>query len=197
MFNKLPQIIKIYNSKSVEGIEPSMIYTDLLMNINRIIYFMHVKLSFSLYGEVVMLSVQNCILILQIWRYNKSISNEFKIKWICLIFSYISVFIFTPGIPEFVWQLLISTVSGLNLISKVPQIIANQNSKSTGQLSFQTFMISFIRTSCRLFTVIKESSDIFVITNIFLSMSQYMIIMLQIMYFTKYNSSKHNVIKKV
>ena len=188
MFNKLPQIMKIWKNKSVEGIEASMIYTDLLMNINRILYFQHVNLAFSLYGEVVMLCIQNCILIAQIWFYSKSISTTSKIRCFSFTWIYISIFIFSSGIPEYIWRLLITTVGILNLVSKIPQIITNHRSKSTGQLSFQTYFISFIRTSWRMLTILRESSDIFVILNIFLSMSQYLIILSQIVYFARLSS---------
>ena len=146
MINKLPQIMKIWKNKSVEGIEPSMIYTDLLLNINKTIYFHHTNLAFSLYGEFVILCIQNIILLFQIWFYSKSISAESKIKYSSLTLIYVSIFVFIQGIPEFIWRLLISTASIINLISKIPQIITNYRSKSTGQLSFQTYFINFIRT---------------------------------------------------
>ena len=169
VFNKIPQILKIYNSKSGKGIVAQMIYTDLLMNLNRMLYFMHTDMPFSTYGELLLMSVQNCMIVALLWKYNDQISSTEKISTLVFFVVYIAYFVHGNYVPEQAWLLLISTVTFLNFVSKGPQIAKNFREKSTGELSFPTYFMSFLRNLGRLFTVLKESSDLNILLACFIS----------------------------
>ena len=179
-FNKFPQIIKILNAQSAKGLLISMFYLDNLINLNKMLYYYHIGLQFNLYGEVIVLFIQNLIIIALIWKYNKEITLFSKIRDVLLVILYISFFLIYPSIPEFMWKSLISSVSLINLASKMPQIISNFKEKSTGVLSLHMILMSAIRTFARLATLARGTSDIYVLANAFLSHFQYLVLLFQI-----------------
>ena len=44
------------------------------------------------------------------------------------------------------------------LVSRIPQILQNYTSKSTGQLSFMTYAMNFMGTLARVFTTLQEKN---------------------------------------
>lgn len=183
MLNKVPQIIKIYKNKNAEGLLLSMFYIDLFMGINMILYYRHLGLSFNLYGEICMLWVQNIALIFMIREYNKETSSLIKLRDVVCIFGYMIFFSYATFLPDFIWKSLISSAALLNVSSKTPQIILNFRTKSTGQLSFQTWFISFFRNLWRLITIIQTTQNPYVIGNILLSVTEFFIFCAQIIFY--------------
>ena len=68
---KRPQIIKIFNAKSVEGISKYMFYTEILMLINSSGFSIQANIPFSVYGESVIILFQNFLIVLMFWVYSK------------------------------------------------------------------------------------------------------------------------------
>mmetsp|Transcript_17244 Transcript_17244/g.12316 ORF Transcript_17244/g.12316 Transcript_17244/m.12316 type:complete len:149 (-) Transcript_17244:321-767(-) len=122
-------------------------------------YSYHKGVHFSVYGENAVIGVQNLIIILLYWKYNKSI--QWKEKLFCVLFFLIYCFILFSDkvIPETLWKLIVSSNILVIFGSRLPQIFANYSNKSTGQLSFITFFLSFMGSAVRLMTVIYETND--------------------------------------
>ena len=157
---KLPQIIKIFKAKSVEGISKYMFYTEILMLINSSGYSMQAKIPFSVYGESVIILVQNFLIVLMFWVYSKDIGAPEK----ALLFAFFSGYSFVlfsgnEFLDKAQWDLVQKSNLFLSLISRVPQIITNFSNKSTGQLAFFTFLLSFLGVIARLGTVLFETDD--------------------------------------
>ncbi len=55
----------------------------------------HTGLSFTVYGEAVIIMVQNCIITLLVWNYNKSIGTIEKLMVMAFLSSY-AVLLFDP-----------------------------------------------------------------------------------------------------
>ena len=68
---KMPQIIKILKSKSVEGINPLLYYMESVNYFNIAAYGVHRNLAFTIYGENVFSLVQDIIIIFLIWAYSR------------------------------------------------------------------------------------------------------------------------------
>jgi mannose-P-dolichol utilization defect protein 1 len=157
---KVPQIAKILKNKSVEGISKYMFYTEILMLMHSSGYSIQAAIPFSVYGESLIILVQNFLIVLMFWAFSKEIGVAEKIG-VFLFFSAYSFVLFSGNtyLDKDMWELVQKSNLGLSLISRVPQIITNFNNKSTGQLSFFTFLLSFIGVLARLGTVLFETDD--------------------------------------
>jgi len=71
---KVPQIVKILKSGSVEGINAVSYYVETINLISTAGLSIHLGLDFWVYGETLVITVQNLIIILMIWAINKNIS---------------------------------------------------------------------------------------------------------------------------
>ena len=80
---------------------------------------------------------------------------------IFLFFSSYSFVLFSGNtyFDKEMWELVQKSNLGLSLISRVPQILTNFQNKSTGQLSFFTFLLSFLGVLARLGTVLFETDN--------------------------------------
>ena len=61
--------------------------------------------------------------------------------------------------PEEAWNYIAGSSTFMMIISKVPQIVTNFNSQSTGNLAFVTYFLNFAGIIARFATVIIESDD--------------------------------------
>ena len=122
---------------------------------------MHQKLAFSVYGENAIILVQNAIVILLIYYYDKSVSFGEKIVFMLFMGAYLTWLIMDVNVPEEVWPTLSGCTVLLNIASRVPQIITNFQNKSTGVLAFFTFLLAWVGGLVRLATVCIESDDLF------------------------------------
>lgn len=64
VFMKVPQIIKIFNEKSAEGLKATMFYLDYLMLLQVAAFSVYDELPFTVYGESFFLLVQDIIIII-------------------------------------------------------------------------------------------------------------------------------------
>jgi mannose-P-dolichol utilization defect 1 len=157
---KLPQIIKIFKAQSVEGISKYMFYTEILMLINSSGYSIQAKIPFSVYGESLIILSQNFLIVLMFWVYSKEITAAEK-ALLFVFFSAYSFVLFSGNdfLDKALWDLVQKSNLILSLISRVPQILTNFSNKSTGQLAFFTFLLSFLGVLARLGTVLFETDD--------------------------------------
>ena len=129
---------------------------------------MHSKIPFSVYGDNLIILMQNFVIVLLLWTFNKQISAVEKLFCFVLMTSY-SYFLFSDVfLTEEQWQyvaqsnLLLSNISFficVVVLSRVPQIYTNFVNKSTGQLAFLTFFLAFAGVVARLGTVLVETND--------------------------------------
>ena len=119
--------------------------------------------------------VQNFLIILLIWNYNKTVGFIEKVVVSVFFMAYGYVMFKTTMITPEVWTLISSSssmlskyiyifssnlfLSKIDIIAKVPQILTNFRNKSTGQMAFFTFLLSFLGSVARLGTVMVESDD--------------------------------------
>ena len=79
---RVPQIMKIFVARSSEGIAPLMFYLESMVMLNICGFARTHELPFSLYGDNLLLTLQNIVIIAQMWLYDKSITFEHKMFWL-------------------------------------------------------------------------------------------------------------------
>ena len=83
------------------------------------------------------------------------------------------------------------TITLIVVLSRVPQIFTNFRNKSTGQLAFLTFFLSFAGSAARLATVMFETNDFLFQLTFILSVALNGFIVLQ--FFLYWNSSQGKI----
>ena len=131
-------------------------------------------IPFTVYGESLIIMVQNFVIIQLIWNYNKTVGFVEKLLVSVFFMAYGYTMFKTTMITPELWTLISSSSSllskyiylifinpfcSLDIIAKVPQILTNFRNKSTGQMAFVTFLLSFLGSVARLGTVLVESED--------------------------------------
>ncbi|KAF8990341.1 hypothetical protein BDQ17DRAFT_369926 [Cyathus striatus] len=160
---KVPQIILILRASSARGLSlPSASLETLAYCINTA-YAARNHFPFSTYGENAFLSIQNVFITLLIILYTPVFSHTVKQRRQ----RNLALFgVLVPlGLLTLVWCPLqmLTTLQALSLplalTSKLPQIIQNQRSRSTGQLSVFAVLAQCLGCAARLFTTATEVKD--------------------------------------
>ena len=76
-------------------------------------------IPFSVYGEALIICVQNFVIILMIWNYNKAIGMAEKFLTFAFFCAY-AYLLFNNLLSESQWQLVSSSSTGLGFLSKCP-----------------------------------------------------------------------------
>ncbi len=188
---KLPQIIKILSNKSVEGIAKSLFYIEIFMLINTSAISISKSIPFSVYGESIIILLQNFLIVLLFWVYSKDIGAAEK-GLMFLIFSGYSFILFVQNnmIDDKMWEIIGQSNMVLLILSRVPQIITNFQNKSTGQLAFITFLLGFLGGIARLGTVLVETDDFLYQLQFIVGVALSGIIVLQFVMYWNNNGEK-------
>ena len=129
---KVPQILKIVRAGSCQGVTATAYYFELLVYANTLGYSRHLQLSFSVYGETVIILGQNLLVLALIYNYDKTIGTVEKLAFVAFISVYLTVLLMDSVVPEHVWPLVSSSCIIFNMLSRVPVIYQNFVSKGTG-----------------------------------------------------------------
>lgn len=140
---KFPQLFRIAASRSGQGILPSMFYIESFMYIIAGNYNIHIQSPFSVYGENFFLLLQNFVIIGLLWTFQKDNKRSTQILVAVGMVSLFTYLWTGTYVPEGVWQLLMNLQFLMISYSRLPQIINNFTTKSTGQLSIVTFFLNF------------------------------------------------------
>eukprot|EP00903_Cladosiphon_okamuranus_P009627 g9163.t1 len=151
---KAPQISKIIAAKSVDGLAPSSIYSDLVIYIVNAVYHIVSGSPFSAYGEIMTILVQNTMIVILLWYYMKDRPSALGIAGLIALFAGTTVG--CAMLPMEQLMLLPYTNLPLIVIAKVPQIMINHKNGHTGQLASITTMLNFFGASVRILTTIQE-----------------------------------------
>lgn len=109
----------------------------------------------STYGEAVVISFQNALLVVICWRFNKT--NIATSVVLTVLYAAITVAMLKTPTELQPYLMIIST--GTNVIAKVPQILSNFSNGNTGVLSLVTTLLQFGGNLARVFTTITETND--------------------------------------
>ncbi|GAA5864311.1 hypothetical protein JCM8547_005782 [Rhodosporidiobolus lusitaniae] len=156
---KLPQIISVVSSGSAKGLSLSSYVLDTAATAITVAYNIRRENPFSTYGEMLFLLVQNAVLIVLITGYSPRPTLP-RLVPIAVLFSSLAYALSsTSFIPDSTLSFLQTLTIPLSLSSKVPQILQNFRSGSTGQLSAFLVINSLAGCVARVFTTRTETND--------------------------------------
>jgi mannose-P-dolichol utilization defect 1 len=184
---KLPQILKILDAKSAEGIA---VTTVLLETFGYVYNFAaHVRMHYpiSTYGDFAVLIIQNLVILLLMYRYSNRLATG-----IIILTGYVSMLLLMCS-PFFPLRILETMTLGnvvLSVASRVPQIARNSSSKSTGTLSAITCWGVFLGASARVFTTLQDVDSVNILVGYITGACLNGVIAFQVLYYHPSASKK-------
>jgi mannose-P-dolichol utilization defect protein 1 len=177
----VPQIVKILNAKSTEGISIMSVLLDLMAITFHISYSFVKGFPFSAWGDGTFVGIQTAIIAALVFFYgHKSLLKSI----IFVIFYAVITYVLMGGMTsiEYLW-----TAQGFNvpilLIGKLSQAVTNYKNNSTGQLSAVTCFMLLAGSSARIFTSIQETGDTMMIIIYAVSTFANAVIVAQLLYY--------------
>lgn len=153
---KLPQVIKVWHSKSAVGISLVNVCMDLFAVTANVVYSYSSQFPFSSWGDSLFILFQTLLIVILVFYYNisKRAASAFAFIYCSLLF-----FLVSDIVPNsFLWNAQFISIP-LMFYGKMTQCYVNQQNKSTGQLSMATCILLFLGSSVRVFTSIQETGD--------------------------------------
>ncbi|GAU90385.1 hypothetical protein RvY_02805 [Ramazzottius varieornatus] len=177
---KVPQILKLYGSKSGAGISLPSLYLELFAIITTLAYSLFYEFPFSAWGESFFLLIETAIIVMmvQVYRRNTMHAMTFLVVQLSII-----GLIMSGLIPEKVLKVLQASQMVVVLMSKLIQIVENQKNRSTGQLSLIMMVLLTAGSVARIFTSIQETGDALVVLTYVASSLANGVILGQILYY--------------
>ncbi|KAI8108232.1 hypothetical protein M9434_006261 [Picochlorum sp. BPE23] len=175
---KVPQIVKLVSSSSAQGLNPTSFEIETFCATVAATYgFVH-KLSFNAFGESVAIGLQNIVLLFLIYKYQKRSLGRRVVVLVGLM-TWLAA---AQGghLTAELLNKLFDLNSIILLVSRIPQITQNYRSKSTGQLSFITYLMNFLGTMARVFTTLQEQGGAAMLRGVIMSMVMNGIVVMQI-----------------
>jgi len=153
---KVPQILKMMNNNSSDGISSTSTLLDLFMTFTTLAYGFTKGLPFASYGDTLFVFLQTAVILTLIPWYKKNMPL-FTIYLAISIFASYATYVkmFTIDLITLFQQAQVPLV----IISRGIQILTNFGNKSTGQLSGITYFLSFAGCASRVFTSLVDAKD--------------------------------------
>lgn len=159
---KFPQIIKILNAKSAEGISFLGVFLELLALTAAVAYNYAKGFPFSSWGEGFFLVLQTVTIGFLVLSYG----NQTTQAWSFLLTYCAVLYVLVSGLtPIYVLWLFQASTIPMILSSKIVQARANYLNGSTGQLSAITVFMLSLGSLARIFTSIQETGDLLIIVT--------------------------------
>ncbi|KAG6444029.1 mannose-P-dolichol utilization defect 1 protein homolog [Manduca sexta] len=184
---KVPQIIKILNSKSAQGINVYGVYLELFAITANFAYSYVMGFPFSAWGEGTFLAIQTAIIACLVLHYGGAPIKAagFLGAYVGLVSALIGGF--TP--TDVLWTMQAVNVP-IILIAKSIQVITNYKNGSTGQLSAITCFLLFGGSIARIFTSIQETGDFIIILTYCVSTAANGALVLQLCWYWNVDATK-------
>ncbi|KAJ8031173.1 Mannose-P-dolichol utilization defect 1 protein [Holothuria leucospilota] len=177
---KIPQIIKIVNSKSGEGISLLGVFLELTAVSALWAYAVANSYPFSTYGDAMFLVVQTLTIGFLCQWFNDKHGQAFGFVGVYALVMWFLLSGMTP-MP------VLATLQGSNifliLVAKLSQAQTNYRNGHTGQLSAITV---FLLTTCvyaRIFTTIQETGDLLTVSVYIVAALANSLILVQVLYY--------------
>ncbi|KAJ3220249.1 hypothetical protein HDU67_003264 [Dinochytrium kinnereticum] len=154
---KVPQIFKIMMRRSAAGVSFASYALETSAYIAGLAYNVRQANPFNTYGEHAFMAVANVVVVMLMFHYKSQHKRLAAVLIITFIFSY-SLFdsriISDSILLSLQWVAIL-----IGVFSKVPQILENRETKSTGQLSAVTVGLQTVGSLARCYTTVTEVGD--------------------------------------
>ncbi|KAG0329031.1 hypothetical protein BGZ99_003661 [Dissophora globulifera] len=177
---KVPQIVKIVQARSAKGISFSSYMLETLACVISLAYNVRQNNPISTYGETFFVTLQNLAILVLMLHYTGKNTSAFIVLTSFLFMGNIlgrtsqytqidGTVVTAAVVSQGALAFLQAATIPINLFSKVPQIIENYKSGSTGQLSAFTVFNYFAGSLARVYTTLTEVDDILILSGFLLS----------------------------
>jgi len=125
VFFKVPQLVKIWKKGSTQGLSRKGAYAELLSYFNTMAYARHLNLDISIYGETVLISCQNFLVILAIFYFDKTVKLHEKMLFLGVFSLYATVLLADTSLTSQHWHLISSSVILCSAFARGSQFLEN------------------------------------------------------------------------
>ena len=154
---KIPQLLKLLNSQSAEGISFLSYLLETASYLITLIYNIRNGFPFSTYGEVALIAIQNIAISVLVLQYSGRIPAAAAFVAGLAAAGYV---IYNPALVSFsTLQYLQASAGLLGVASKLPQILTIAREGGTGQLSAFALFNYLAGSLARVFTTLQEVDD--------------------------------------
>ncbi|XP_034178031.2 mannose-P-dolichol utilization defect 1 protein homolog [Osmia lignaria lignaria] len=191
---KVPQIVKIFKSKSAEGINVFSVLLDLFAITAMVSYSFISGFPFSSWGDGVFLGLQTLAIAVLVMHFSGN-----TVQATAFLAAYLAVlFAATSGVTpvNVLWVCQAMNIP-IVLISKLMQAYTNYSNGSTGQLSAVTGFMLFFGSLARIFTSIQETGDTTMVIMYICSTAANAVIAAQILYYWNVDVKSNEKAKKI
>lgn len=176
---KVPQIVNFLKYQSTQGVSSTMLYLDVLSFTPGPIYNTLQGHPFMTYGEQIIVLGENILIVLLMWYLTpRQEFNSGRAVMASLAFAAFAGSLYNA--PEYMWYAMPILGAMLAAGGRVPQVLQNYNSKSTGTLSVFTFFLQFAGGAARIFTSLHETGDMSMVAGQAVGMTLSGIVLAQI-----------------
>ncbi|KAF8455911.1 hypothetical protein BGX38DRAFT_1327656 [Terfezia claveryi] len=166
---KVPQLLKLLNSRSAEGVNFTSYLLETAAYIITLAYNFRSRFPFSTFGETALIALQNIIiaaLVLHFTATAKNTTSPYPAVFVAGVAA-AGYALFTPSIvsTELLRNLQMFVTIPLGLMSKIPQILDVQMNRSTGQLSAFAVFNYLLGSLARVGTTLAEVDDVLILAG--------------------------------
>ena len=178
---KIPQILKIINSGSGEGVSVASYILETASFLITLGYNVRSGFPFSTYGETVFIAIQNVFITLLVLHYSRK--TAFAGLVVLALSAGLYALFSTEGVSFKTLQYLQTMTIPIALGSKIPQIMTIARNKSTGQLSAFAVFNYLIGSLARIYTTLTEVDDPLIFWGFMLSTILNAVLVVQMIYY--------------
>ncbi|ETS80986.1 hypothetical protein PFICI_05988 [Pestalotiopsis fici W106-1] len=185
---KVPQIIKLVNSRSASGISFLSYLLETSSYLISLAYNVRNGFPFSTFGETALIMGQNVVITILVLNYSgkQSTAALFVAALAAAAFS-----LFAENLIDMKTLGLLQAGAGvLGVGSKVPQILAIWQQGGTGQLSAFTVFNYLAGSLSRIFTTLQEVDDKLILYGFIAGFALNLVLALQMVYYWNAPSAK-------
>jgi len=182
---KVPQVVRIAREKDSKGISLSMYVIETLGCLLFTIYSFRSNFPFATFGETAFIVVQNFIILALIITYNPDLVKSRNYFYMGSLASIIATAAcLSPSIIPMPYISALQVLSvPLSNLSRIPQIVLNYKSQSTGQLSPITLGLTLLGNVARVFTTVVQVKDLLMLVSTLAAMLFNAILFFQWVYY--------------
>jgi mannose-P-dolichol utilization defect protein 1 len=172
---KVPQISRIVANGSAKGLRVSMFRSEVLSGTVAIAYFARSGIALAAYAELFFILLQNLIILALIRGFRdgekknakgKNDANDRRAGAVAFAFAAhvatvaLLAFGVLANVSDKALETLYNCTTAVLIAGRAPQIAANFQTKSTGELSFASQALMSLGSAARIFTTAQEGGGV-------------------------------------
>lgn len=195
LFLKLPQIYIIVKNKSIKGLSVPSFELEVAGFTIALAYCLFKELPFSAYGELVFILLQSIACLALIYYYSPKLGPSVWVK--TALYCALAPTLLGGKLDAQLFEALYACQHAIFFFSRLPQIWENFQTKSTGQLSFMTNLMSLVGCGVRTFTSVQENAPFSMLIGCLLGLATNGVVCAQIAAYAPPAKKTQGKVKKV